>query len=472
MKASLSQISNRNIALLTAIAIALLFFWGLGSVPFLSVNEARRAVTVREMREAGNWLLPYMNGELYLSKPPFFYWAGLVSTAVLGSLSEWSVRLPSALAATLCCIATYLYGVKQAGRQAGLFAVVFLAANGAFSLFARRSEIEMLLTLLCFGALLAAWQFIFRQGRVAWSRFSYMLLGCALLTKGPVCLLWVTAPVLLYALIYRDARAKAWLCDGWGWLIAVALGSSWYVAVSLNQGWGIWASIINEDIVKKIDGQGAEAWYAYLLYLAGDFFPFWLIVFVQPRRFWAMIRARREAAMLLCCSLLPLVVFSLFTEKHGKYLLPVYPSMALLLAMHWSALLDDMKGRWRAVLAVVPGVMLAGFVVFYMFVEARVLSHRVGGLEQVATLASGQPGQKAYTVGEPDIRLVYYMGRPVAPLSDAQLQAGSRPTGLLFVQEPLDPQLQGLDACKVGEINPYLKPGRAALLVHMGDACR
>lgn len=472
MRMSLGQLSNRNIALLAVAAIALLFFWGLGSVPFLSVNEARRAVTVREMHEAGSWLLPYMNGDLYLSKPPFFYWAGLVSMAVLGSLSEWSMRLPSALAGALCCVVTYLWGVRQAGRQAGLFAVVFLAANGGFSLFARRSEIEMLLTLLCFGALLAAWRFIFQGGGRVWSRLSYALIGCALLTKGPVCLLWVTAPVLLYALIYRDARAKAYLCDGWGWLIALALGSSWYVAVSLNQGWGIWASIINEDIVKKIDGQGAEPWYAYLLYLAGDFFPFWLIAFVRPRRFWAMIRARREAAMLLCCSLLPLLVFSLFTEKHGKYLLPIYPSMALLLAMHWSALFDDMKGRWRTVLAVVPGVMLAGFVVFYMFVEARVLSHRVDGLEQVATLANGQPGQKAYTVGEPDIRLVYYMGRPVAALTDAQLQAGSRPTGLLFVQEPLDPPLQGLDACKVGEINPYLKPGRAALLVHMGDACR
>jgi len=466
------SLSTRNITLLVAIALALLFFWGLGSVPFLSVNEARRAVTVREMREAGSWLLPYMNGDLYLSKPPFFYWAGLVSTAALGSLSEWSVRLPSALAAALCCVGSYLYGVRQAGRQVGLFAVVFLAANGAFSLFARRSEIEMLLTLLCFGALLAAWQFIFLQGRVLWSRLSYVLLGCALLTKGPVCLLWVTAPILAYALIYRDARAKAYLCDGWGWLIAVVLGSSWYVAVSVSQGWGIWASIISEDIVKKIDGQGAEAWYAYLLYLAGDFFPFWLIAFVQPRKFWAMIRSRREAGMLLICSLLPLLVFSLFTEKHGKYLLPVYPSMALLLAMHWSALLEDLKGSWRTALAVVPYVMLAGFVVFYMFVEARVLSHRFGGLEQVATLANGQPGQKAYTLGEPDIRLVYYMGRPVAPLTVAQLQSESRPVGLLFVQEPLASQLQNLASCQVGEVNPYLKPHRSALLVRIGGDCR
>ena len=52
------SLSTRNITLLAAVAMALLFFWGLGSVPFLSVNEARRAVTVREMHEAGSWLLP------------------------------------------------------------------------------------------------------------------------------------------------------------------------------------------------------------------------------------------------------------------------------------------------------------------------------------------------------------------------------------------------------------------------------
>jgi hypothetical protein len=145
--------------------------------------------------------------------------------------------------------------------------------------------------------------------------------------------------------------------------------------------------------------------------------------------------------------------------------------MALLLAMHWTAVLDDAKGRWRACLATVPYVMLAGFVVFYAFVEARVLSHRVGGLEQVAALAAGQPGQKAYTIGEPDIRLVYYMGRPVAPLTIDQLQGDDRPAGLLFVPEPLNPQLQNLASCKVGEVDAYLKPGRSALLVRMGGDC-
>lgn len=107
-----------------------------------------------------------------------------------------------------------------------------------------------------------------------------------------------------------------------------------------------------------------------------------------------MIRSRRghHVAVLQSAATVGL---SCFTEKHGKYLLPIYPSMALLLAMHWAAVLDDAKGRWRACLATVPYVMLAGFVVFYAFVEARVLSHRVAGLEQVATLAAGATGPES-----------------------------------------------------------------------------
>ncbi|WP_248915491.1 hypothetical protein [Pseudomonas moorei] len=115
--------------------------------------------------------------------------------------------------------------------------------------------------------------------------------------------------------------------------------------------------------------------------------------------------------------------------------------------------------------------MLGGFLVFYAFVAARVLSHRVAGLEQVTTLPVGWPGQKAYTVGDPDVRQVYYMGRPVTALTIAQLQADTRPAGLLLLPEPLDPQLQSLASYKVGEIDPYLKPGRSALLVRTGSDC-
>ncbi|TPG93938.1 glycosyltransferase family 39 protein [Pseudomonas caspiana] len=454
------------------VLLLLLFYWGLGSLPFLSVNEARRAVTTREMHEAGQWLLPYMNGELYLSKPPLFYWLALVSTSLLGSLSEWSVRLPSALFATLCCLTLYRQACTFAGRQVALLAVVFLAANAGFSLFARRAEIEMSLTGLCLLALFCAWRFLFAQGGRSWVWLSYGLLGCALLTKGPVCLLWVTAPILVYALISRDRLARAFLCDSWGWMLAVLVGISWYLAVSMQEGWGVWSVILNEDIVKKINGQGAEAWYAYLLYLGGDFFPFWLILLVRPRQLWHAIRLSPQLTLLLCCILVPLLLFSLFTEKHAKYLLPIYPAIALLLAWHWSQLLTQARHPWqRWSLRVVPAVVLAGYTLFYLGLEGRVFAHRIDGFAQIKAATDAYPNYPAYSLGAADIRLAYYMGRPVSSITESQANSVARTPGLLFVQEPLSAALQALAPCTLTQIESYLKPKRSALLLGLGSLC-
>ncbi|MFJ3486929.1 ArnT family glycosyltransferase [Pseudomonas sp. NPDC090202] len=458
--------------LCVAVCLFLLFYWGLGNLPFLSVNEARRAVTAREMHEAGQWLLPYMNGELYLAKPPLFYWLALVSTSLLGSLSEWSVRLPSALFATVCCLVLYRQACTFAGRRVALLAVVFLAANAGFSLFARRAEIEMTLTGLCLLALFCAWRVLFEHGSRTWSWLSYGLLGLALLTKGPVCLLWVTVPILVYALLTGDRRARAYLCDGRGWLLAVLIGASWYLAVSVQEGWGVWSAIVNEDIVKKINGEGAEPWYAYLLYLAGDFFPFWLIVLVRPRQFWQSIRKSPQLTLLLCCTCVPLLLFSLFTEKHAKYLLPIYPAFALLLAWRWNQLLTEARRSWqRRSLSIVPALMLAGYVVFYMGLEARVFAHRVDGLIQIKAATDAHPGVPAYATGDADIRLVYYMGRPVVSVSESQVSGLTHTAGLLFAVEPLPSALQAWQPCTLTRIESYLKPGRAAVLIGLGPLC-
>ncbi|MFI8395384.1 ArnT family glycosyltransferase [Pseudomonas sp. NPDC078863] len=455
-----------------AVLLLLLFYWGLGSLPFLSVNEARRAVTTREMYESAQWLLPYMNGELYLSKPPLFYWLALVSMSLSGSISEWSVRLPSALFATVCCLTLYRQARAFAGRQVALLAVMFLAANAGFSLFARRAEIEMPLTGLCLLALFCAWRFLFAQGGRSWVWLSYGLLGCALLTKGPVCLLWVTAPILVYALISRDRLARAFLCDSRGWMLAVLIGISWYLAVSMQEGWGVWSAIINEDIVKKINGQGAEAWYAYLLYLGGDFFPFWLILLVRPRQLWHAIRLSPQLTLLLCCILVPLLVFSLFTEKHAKYLLPVYPAIALLLAWHWSQLLTEARHPWwRWSLRVVPAVVLAGYTLFYLGLEGRVFAHRIDGFPQIKAATDAYPNFPAYSLGAADIRLVYYMGRPVSSITELEASSVAHTPGLLFVREPLPAALQALAPCTLTRIESYLRPKRSALLLGLGSLC-
>jgi len=63
------------------------FFANNSALP-TDIMESRNIVTAREMVEEGNWLVPTMNGELRLEKPPLPTWvAAIVEPLCPNSLS-------------------------------------------------------------------------------------------------------------------------------------------------------------------------------------------------------------------------------------------------------------------------------------------------------------------------------------------------------------------------------------------------
>ena len=116
---------------ITALIGIIVFVWGLGSVDLITLNEGRRALAIQEMVSSGNWLLPHLNGELYITKPPLLYWLSS-SLALIWGVNEWTLRLPFALAAIAVLIMVYRYTVQQSGQWSALFAVQLLIANLGF----------------------------------------------------------------------------------------------------------------------------------------------------------------------------------------------------------------------------------------------------------------------------------------------------------------------------------------------------
>src|SRR5271155_1029155 len=76
-----------------------LFFYGLGQGE-LWRTESLRAIVAAEFLRTGNWIVPTLYGQPLLTKPPGMYAAIAAVSWPLGGVSEWSARLPSALAAT------------------------------------------------------------------------------------------------------------------------------------------------------------------------------------------------------------------------------------------------------------------------------------------------------------------------------------------------------------------------------------
>src|SRR5438105_8220405 len=117
----------------TALALLLiwcgsLFFYGLGSGE-LYRTESLRAILAEEFLRSGNWIVPTLYGQPIFTKPPGMYAAIALVSAPFGAVSEWTARLPSALAATIAVFLVYSYFTRQLGRLGGLVAAAILPAS-------------------------------------------------------------------------------------------------------------------------------------------------------------------------------------------------------------------------------------------------------------------------------------------------------------------------------------------------------
>src|SRR5512134_3145649 len=100
-----------HLALLAALS-GLLYFPYIGSIPFFDKGEPREALAVQDIVQRGEWLVPLKRATDIPSKPPLFHWSAALVSRLTGSLTETTVRFPSALYAALGVLALYALGRK------------------------------------------------------------------------------------------------------------------------------------------------------------------------------------------------------------------------------------------------------------------------------------------------------------------------------------------------------------------------
>jgi 4-amino-4-deoxy-L-arabinose transferase-like glycosyltransferase len=95
----------------------------LGASSIWDANEAFYAETPREMLDSGDYFAPHFNFVPRAQKPPLTYWAVLLSYKLFG-VSEFAVRVPSALAAMGVIIFCYGLGRRLFNPQAAIIASI------------------------------------------------------------------------------------------------------------------------------------------------------------------------------------------------------------------------------------------------------------------------------------------------------------------------------------------------------------
>src|SRR5438105_3583818 len=120
-----------------------LFFYGLNAGE-LYRTESLRAIIAAEFLRSGNWIVPTLYGEPLFTKPPGMYAAIALASWPFGGVSEWTSRLPSAVAASITLLLFYGTFRRSLGRRGGLVAAVLVPLSLMWLDKASAAEIDML----------------------------------------------------------------------------------------------------------------------------------------------------------------------------------------------------------------------------------------------------------------------------------------------------------------------------------------
>jgi 4-amino-4-deoxy-L-arabinose transferase-like glycosyltransferase len=315
---------------------ASLFFPGLGARDFWAPVEPRYAEIARVMFLKNEWIIPTVNGNLYTDKPVLYFWMVLLFSKLAGGVSEWTLRLPSAISATGLVLATYTVGKDFYSPKVGLIAAVLLATTSRILWEARWAHTDLLFTLFFTLSLHTLMKAIFHPGG-SW-RFlaAYALMALATLAKG---LIGVVLPGLI-ALAFVAARREwrdllKWRLPA-GVLVFLLVAGPWLLLVGLGTD-GQWPRdfLWVHHFRRYTEGAGhREPFHYYLWNLPLDLLPWTFFLPTAIASWWRRKESLKEPVNLFFF-LWFAVIFLFFTlsdTKRGLYLLPAFPPVALFLA--------------------------------------------------------------------------------------------------------------------------------------------
>ena len=343
-----AQQRRRTLALVLGLA-SLVTLWGLGSTGVVDETPPLFAAAGRAMADTGDWLTPRVNGLPRFDKPPLVYWLmGLVYALpwqqVWDPLGSWAARLPSALStiALMVAIADTLLRWPDprdaAPRRTAVVASLAFVLSPLVLVWSRTAVSDALLSGLLGISLLLQWRRFAAPQQVSWWP-AWVVLGFAVLAKGPVAVVLSGITLLLFSALRRDI-ALPWkrLRPISGLLITAVVSLPWYVIELVVEGQPFWDSFFGYHNLQRftsVVNDHLQPWWFFIpvmLVAALPLTAFLLVGLVRVPR--GRPEPQHSLHQFAACWLM--AVFLLFTTAATKlpsYWLPATPASALLVAL-------------------------------------------------------------------------------------------------------------------------------------------
>lgn len=355
----LNKIRENWIFYILLFIISVLAFWGLGKYGFKDWDESIYAEISKNVLR-GNWLtLIWERGEPWFQKPPLYFWISAVFFKLLG-INEFAARFTSVLSGISLSALIYLLAKKLFSQKAGIFALALILLNSSMLYQFRFATIDVLVLLF---NTFAVYYFWLSQQDKKYLLCSFIFIGLAMMTKGPVAIS-VVLSFFLYVII--TGQSKEYLKSKFLWsglAICLLISAPWHYYMLLRYGQGFYDQYLLYHIFKRasesIEGHAGGVWYYPQMILRGlpsvIFIPG---IFLIPR---AKLREKRNELIFLGILLITQYIsIDRVATKLEWYILPVFVPLQILLAYILSELIG--KKRWLNIV-IVTGLVLSAAIV-------------------------------------------------------------------------------------------------------------
>ena len=334
------------------------FLFLLGDRSLNEPDEGRYATIAQAMIQRGDWLVPHFWYVPHLDKPPMTYWLVAASMSVFGQ-NEWAVRLPLALAGMAGVLLAYLFARNLAGERAALWAALILQSSLLYFVMARMLTTDIFLTqfigwaIYCFWR---GWQSLEPGGEakpqaaqdkrpfLIWHSAGWAVMGLGFLTKGPIALA-VPLVAMLAVAVYRrkdKVRRKVMFL---GVLVGVpvflVVAVPWFLLVFQRVpkafDFMVYGQAVGHALGTTIKNRQGHPLYFFAI-LAVGFLPWTILLGWLWRRahWWSLSALQKDGwVMLSAWSLFTFGIFTLSSSKLPAYILPMFPALAVMVAMRW-----------------------------------------------------------------------------------------------------------------------------------------
>jgi 4-amino-4-deoxy-L-arabinose transferase-like glycosyltransferase len=289
------------------------------------------------MFDRGEWVLPTLQGQPYLDKPPMLYWLVKVSYNLSG-VSESAARLIPALAVHLTILLIYLMGRRILGERAALWGALLLTIAPGFMGMGRLLIIDGLLAFFVTLSLFAAFEAVRGEKlRRGWWLLAAFACGLGILSKGPIALMLLVPPILVHRWLSRHRVRIGWrnlfLFAG----VTVLVNLPWYVAIYFREPVFLRYFFWEHNVLRFVQpfDHLQPIWY-YAPLVLGGLFPGTILLWAFGRHLFSgdgNVAAKRTAELGFCllAGLWCLAFFSISGSKLPTYILPAFPLLALAL---------------------------------------------------------------------------------------------------------------------------------------------